>query len=430
MKSGHPRTRFTLVQKLIFGYAAMAFFTVGALVYAVTGLNSLHKSAREIAGSDLVLISLTERMRELIVAQQRYVGTYALFKDAEYAGLFRRRETVFLDLLHQTQRQNPGPDLDRLSTLYGNYQAAAAALFQDGMTDDEMLRSSAQKVFEAIDSVAAGQRHRLNQRLIAADNRERTTIRWALILSVTGFVLAICVAALFVYAISRAMNRLKQATRRIAEGDFDHDPQIPAGDEIGDLAKSVTDMAAQLKILEQLSLDASPLTRLPGNIAIERTLARRVNAGESFAMCYADLDNFKAYNDRYGYIKGNDVIRRTGEIIFDVIKKYGGDNAFVGHVGGDDFVMIVAPERIPQVCNGVIHSFSEMITMHYSPEDLEKGTTDGIDRYGVQRTFPIVTISIAVLLCQKASSIQRSRLPRRPRRSRSSSRVCRAAIIW
>jgi diguanylate cyclase (GGDEF)-like protein len=218
---------------------------------------------------------------------------------------------------------------------------------------------------------------------------------------VTGFLMVISVAGFFVYTVSRALNKLRQATHRIAEGDFDHDPQIPPGDEIGDLAKDFTDMAARLKILGQLSLDASPLTRLPGNIAIERVLARRVQAGESFAVCYADLDNFKAYNDRYGYIKGNDVIRCTGEIIFDAVKQHGDNDAFVGHVGGDDFVMIVAPDRIPQVCTSVIDGFREMIPAHYSPEDLEKGTTDGIDRYGVPRSFPIMTISIAVLLCQK-----------------------------
>jgi diguanylate cyclase (GGDEF)-like protein len=401
MSSKQGRTRFTLVQKLIFSYAAMAFFTVGALVYAVMGLNSLHKSAREIADGDLVLIGLTGRMRESIVAQQRYAGKYAILKEAEFADLFRRREADLLGLIDQTQQRKPGPDVDRLSTLYRSYQAAADSLFRDGKGGDAMLRSTAQKVFEAIDSVAVGQRHRLNQRLEAADDRERTTTRWALILSVTGFLLAICVAGFFVYTISRAVNKLKQATRRIAEGDFDHDPQIPRGDEIGDLAKDFTDMAARLKVLEQLSLDASPLTRLPGNIAIERILTRRVKAGESFAVCYADLDNFKAYNDRYGYVKGNDVIRCTGEIIFSVVKQHGDDQAFVGHVGGDDFVMIVAPDRIPRVCNGVIDGFREMITAHYSAEDLERGATDGIDRYGVQRTFPIVTISIAVLLCQK-----------------------------
>jgi diguanylate cyclase (GGDEF)-like protein len=401
MRSRPSITRLTLVQKLVLSYAAMAFFTVGALVYALMGLNSLHKSAREIAGTDLVLIGLTGKLRESTVAQQRYAGKYAILREAEFADLFRRREADFLDLLHQTQRQTPGPDLDRLFLLYRNYQAAADTLFQDSTAGDAVLRSAAERVFEAIDSVAAGQRHRLNQKLAAADDRERTTIRWALALSVTGFLLAIGVAGFFVYTVARTINKLKQATHRIAEGDFDHDPQIPAGDEIGDLAKDFTNMAARLKILEQLSLDASPLTRLPGNIAIERTLARRVKAGESFAVCYADLDNFKAYNDRYGYIKGNDVIRATGEIIFNVIKEHGDSNAFVGHVGGDDFIMIVAPDRIPQVCNAVITGFHEMIGTHYSPEDLAKGATEGMDRYGVRRTFPIMTISIAVLLCQK-----------------------------
>ena len=401
MRPKQSKTRFTLVQKLVFSYAAMAFFTVGALAYAVMGLNSLHKSAREIADRDLVLIELTGRMRESILAQQRYAGKFAILKEAEFAELFRRREADFLDLLHRVRQQKPGPEAERLSMLYRSYQTAADTLLQNGTSNDAMLRSGADKVFEAIDSLAASQRQQLNQRLEAADYRELTTTRWTLILSVTGFLLAVCVAGFFLYTISRAMRELRQATRRIAEGDFDYDPRIPAGDEIGDLARDFTEMAARLKVLEQMSLDASPLTRLPGNIAIERALARRVQLGESFAVCYADLDNFKAYNDRYGYIKGNDVIRSTGEIIFSVVKQHADDQAFVGHVGGDDFVMIVAPDRIPQVCNGVIDGFREMIPAHYSPEDLEKGATDGMDRFGVRRTFPIMTISIAVLLCQK-----------------------------
>ncbi len=401
MTPWQSRSRFTLVQKLIFSYAAMAFFTVGALVYAVMGLNSLHRSAREIAESDLALIGLTGRMRESIVAQQRYTGKYAILQEKEFAELFHRREADFLDLLRQTREQKPGPDVERLAAVYREYQAAADSLFQSGRGDDAALGPPAEKVTEAIDRVAAGQRARLEQRLKAADDRERTTTRWALVLSVTGFLLAIGVAGFFIYTISRAIHKLKQATHRIAEGDFDHDPQIPPGDEIGDLAQDFTAMAARLKVLEQLSLDASPLTRLPGNIAVERALSRRVAAGESFAVCYADLDNFKAYNDRYGYIKGNDVIRGTGEIIYHVVEQRGDPEAFVGHLGGDDFVMIVAPDRIPQVCNGVIERFHEMVAAHYSAADLERGATDGVDRYGVPRTFPIMTISIAVLLCQK-----------------------------
>ena len=401
MTDGQRRTTFTLVQKLLMSYAAMAFFTMGALVYAVMGLSSLHTSAREIARSDLVLINMSAQMHESLLAQQRYAGTYAILKESEFAELFRRREAEFLALLDQMRQREPGRNLEHLSLLYQDYRMTAGQLFQGSMTGDTALAPAARRVLDAIDSVEAAQQQRLEARLEAADYRERTTTRWILILSTTGFLVAISVAGFLVYTISRSIRKLKQATQKIAEGDFDHDPQIPAGNEIGDLAKDFTDMAARLKLLEQLSLDASPLTRLPGNIAIARAILRRVNADESFAVCYADLDNFKAYNDRYGYIKGNEVIRSAGEIIFDVVQRQGGDNAFVGHVGGDDFVMIVAPDRIPPVCDGVISAFSEMITAHYSPEDLAKGSTSGVDRYGVPRTFPIMTISIAVLLCQK-----------------------------
>ena len=102
-------------------------------------------------------------------------------------------------------------------------------------------------------------------------------------------------AALLIYNISTAVRKLKRATHRIAEGDFDFDPGIPPGDEVGDLAEDFTRMARRLKELEQISLDASPLTRLPGNIAIEQVLERKLSEGIPFAVCYADLDNFKAY---------------------------------------------------------------------------------------------------------------------------------------
>ena len=115
----------------------------------------------------------------------------------------------------------------------------------------------------------------LDAKLKSADQKESATVKWSMILSFTGFLLAIAVAALSIFNISSAITKLKKATHRIAEGDFDYDPQIPAGDEIGELAQDFSRMAERLKVLEQMSLDASPLTRLPGNIAIERILSRR-----------------------------------------------------------------------------------------------------------------------------------------------------------
>ena len=206
--------------------------------------------------------------------------------------------------------------------------------------------------------------------------------------------------ARLIYTISSSIKKLKQATFFIAEGNFDHDPQLPPGDEIGDLARDFTSMAAKLKELEQLCLDASPLTRLPGNIAIERVLNKKLHETAPFAVCYADLDNFKAYNDRYGYIKGSEVIKMTGEIIYDAVTAHTSEDSFVGHVGGDDFVMVVPSEEAGMVCESVIERFSDKIRGHYGAEDLAKGFTEGKDRYGVKRIFPIMTISIAVLICQ------------------------------
>jgi diguanylate cyclase (GGDEF)-like protein len=393
--------KLTLTQKLILSYAAMAFFTMGALMYAVMGLYSMHNTARTIAGKDLFLISAAEKLRVSILTQQKNVRKYAILGDHEYVDIYRRQEAEFLAQLRQAQQRKPGPELTFLGNVYQNYQATAERLFEGDLNSDASLRAASQKVLEAIDRFAANQRRQLSYRLEEADRQEETTIRWTLTLSFIGFFLALSVAGFSVYTISRAIAKLKRATHRIAEGDFDHDPLIPTGDELGDLAQDFSHMAGRLKVLEQMSLDASPLTRLPGNIAIERALTRRVDTGESFALCYADLDNFKAYNDRYGYIKASEIIQLTGKIIFEAIKEHGDSDSFVGHVGGDDFVMIVSPDQSATVCDAVIKGFDEMILAHYSPEDLDRGAIDGVDRYGVPRIFPIMTISIAVLVCDK-----------------------------
>jgi diguanylate cyclase (GGDEF)-like protein len=158
-------------------------------------------------------------------------------------------------------------------------------------------------------------------------------------------------------------------------------------------------MAARLKELEQLSLDASPLTRLPGNIAIERFINRHLKNQTSFAMCYLDLDNFKAYNDHYGYIKASEVLKEAGQVIHETIKCIGRADSFVGHIGGDDFVVIVAEAAAEAACQAVIRAIDDMIPKYYCEEDRNNGYIDGVDRYGVKRRFPLLSISIAALVC-------------------------------
>jgi diguanylate cyclase (GGDEF)-like protein len=216
----------------------------------------------------------------------------------------------------------------------------------------------------------------------------------------SGVSLALLVSTLLVYSFSTSINKLQKATHRIAAGDFDHDPLIPPGDEIGTLSGDFMRMAVRLKELEQLSLDASPLTRLPGNIAIERSINRRLRDRTSFAMCYLDLDNFKSYNDRYGYIKASEILKKTGEVIYEAVKRLNDPDAFVGHIGGDDFVVVIDARLAKAACQEIIARFDEMIPAYYSAEDRAIGAIDGVDRYGVPRIFPIISMSIAALTCQ------------------------------
>lgn len=392
--------RISLIGKIIAGYAAMALFSIAALAFAINGLVSLHQTAREIARTDLVFIRNLQQLRESLVAQERYAGKYMILGSSEFRDIFDKRSTEFNKILQTMQVSKSIPELPHLSSLYAAYQATSAAVFANRESDQGKMQTAGTKTLAAIDAIAVNEQKRLNEKLADTDRREQSTLNLTLILSFTGFLLATAVAIFVTYTISSAIRKLKTATHRIAEGEFDYDPQIPGGDEIGDLARDFTHMAARLKELEQISLDASPLTRLPGNIAIERILNKRLLSGEPFAVCYADLDNFKSYNDRYGYINGSELIRRTGEIIYEETSRHGGDDAFIGHVGGDDFVMVLPDETFSTVCEAVISRFDREVNEHYSAEDLERGEIKGKDRYGVERIFPIMTISIAVLVCQ------------------------------
>jgi GGDEF domain-containing protein len=264
-----------------------------------------------------------------------------------------------------------------------------------------VITTAADRTLAALDGIITDRQRLLGEKMAAADRQRIETVRLTLLLSFAGFLLAVSVAGFFAFNIYRSITKLKKATHRIAEGDFDFDPQIPFSDEFGELARDFTTMAAKLKDLEAVNLDASPLTRLPGNIAIERSLNRRLRGGESFALCYLDLDNFKSYNDRYGYVGASDIIKMTGEIIYTAVKEHGYENDFVGHIGGDDFVMIIASDKIALICDTVIWKFTEGIKGYYSEADLAAGSINGVDRYGVPREFPIMTISIAVLDCRK-----------------------------
>ncbi len=142
---------------------------------------------------------------------------------------------------------------------------------------------------------------------------------------------------------------------------------------------------------------ASPLTGLPGNLAIEEEIRRRIRSGRPFAVLYLDIDNFKSFNDRYGFRSGDEVIRQTARIIGAAMKHGGGEDDFVGHVGGDDFVAITTPLHDDIVCYECITEFDRLIPLYYSEEDRKKGYIIVKNRAGTTDVFPLMTVSIAVV---------------------------------
>jgi DNA-binding response OmpR family regulator/signal transduction histidine kinase len=146
------------------------------------------------------------------------------------------------------------------------------------------------------------------------------------------------------------------------------------------------------------ALLASPMTRLPGGRAIDQEVGRRFDAGVPFALSYLDLDNLKAYNDTYGYAKADGVLIQLAAILRETVAAHGGDGAFLGHVGGDDFVLLTAPERACAVCGEAIAAFDRVIPLYYEREDRERGFIEASDRFGARRQFPLLALSAATVV--------------------------------
>ena len=141
----------------------------------------------------------------------------------------------------------------------------------------------------------------------------------------------------------------------------------------------------------------SPLTRLPGNLAIEAELRRRIDGNEPFAVIYLDLDNFKAFNDVYGFTHGDEAIQLLARVTVDAVRRRGTANDFVGHIGGDDFIVVTQNERGEEIAKEVIAEFDRDIRNLYSAKDLRAGYIETRDRRGALNRFPIMTLSMAIV---------------------------------
>ena len=144
----------------------------------------------------------------------------------------------------------------------------------------------------------------------------------------------------------------------------------------------------------------SPLTGLPGNIRVQEEIRRRVSEEEPFALLYADLDHFKAYNDHYGFVRGDRAIQALARLVTETVHEVAGPTGFIGHVGGDDFIVIVLPELAEDMAAKLCSRFDALSASLYDPADGERGNIEVKDRQGNLRTFPLLTLSVGVATTQ------------------------------
>jgi len=150
-------------------------------------------------------------------------------------------------------------------------------------------------------------------------------------------------------------------------------------------------------------LSANPLTFLPGGPAIEEEAARRIKAGDPLAFFYIDIDNFKAYNDSYGYLNGDNAIKSLAGLLTDLENDFTDDDIFLGHIGGDDFTVMVNPRRAEEMARTLAAGFDAMAAGFYSEADRTRGFITATDRSGEIRDFPLMTLSIAIATNEKRS---------------------------
>ncbi len=212
-------------------------------------------------------------------------------------------------------------------------------------------------------------------------------------------VIIILVNIVFGYTLSKTIlgpiKILNSTTKIIAEGDLSVRTSINTQDELQELGETFNYMTEKLVKMKELAENANPLTKLPGNIVIHEKIEKIIQDNKKFMVIYCDLDNFKAFNDKYGIAKGDEAIKLTADIFKETIRVKGNPDDFIGHEGGDDFILLTTPDKAQEIANYIISAFDREIRSLYNQEDLTQGFIIAHARDNSVKNFPIMTISLA-----------------------------------
>lgn len=402
--------KLTISRKLLFGYLFMALLTVLAGAYALLSLQKLTGVVYNITNHQFVLMENSKKMIDILLAQESAEKKYLILKDPELEQIFWQRTDEFkgelnkartLKLDHQSKKTIA--EIERLQSHLKELFAREVLLVQNGQLPEAQAISDAESR-ATVDELAVKIRdiqknidRAINDEMKMIAGQGSTAVNMTMGLCLLSLILGITLALVITRNISKPLQQLQKATRLIAEGHLDHKIEARRDDEIGALAKSFAHMTKRLKVLEERNLDASPLTGLPGNLAIENHIEQLLAKGDTFSLCQVDLDNFKPFADKYGYAWGSEVIKEVADILQGYISEAELSGVFLGHIGGDDFVVIGNSGHVECICKRLVSDFEKRILSFYAEEDAENGYFIGKNRQGITQKFPLITVTAAIV---------------------------------
>jgi GGDEF domain-containing protein len=400
----------SIAKKMLVGYVSISAITITLALVSLLTLERLNNINRSIMEVNTPQLEALEKMRDVMLSQELFARRYVILKSPDMLEMFEERAAEFGRLITKMETLTSGEKstLEVLSRNHGRYtddlREALPHLMNPGSlkakTHNDAIHEAQMALFSTINQLAQSARTDQEQKVRLVSESGSRAFLAIVILCGLGISIGIGSVLLITRTIAASVGKLMTATRQIAQGTFDNLPVVPYRDELGTLSSAFAEMAKRLQSLEEMYLDASPLTHLPGGVAIENVLKKRLVSGQPLAFCLVDMDNFKAYNDYYGYVKGNDLILATARVIEEAASEHGTDEDFRGHIGGDDFVIITTPERHREICAAVVEKFDGLAPDFYHEKDRTRGFITGKTRQGDEVQFPLVTLSIAVVTNQ------------------------------
>ena len=397
---------------MLLGFSIMVLLTLLTGLYAVLSLRDIRRVSDGIVQRDLPIIEAAGQMTENLLAQDLYEKRSVILRDPAVQTLFLNRSEEFRLKLAQLNFASPeDQDLKgQIQTLHQEYdqffreeqdylnrkQESMAKAVSEGP-----MQSRINEMAKLLRELERRGREDQNAKTRLANQVSLQAFNITVVLVTISFFFGVGFAVFINSNLTYSIKQLQEAAHYIGQGLFDRALNVKATEEVQELADSFRWMSKRLKELGEMNLDANPLTRLPGNLAIEKALLTRLQEGVPFAFCLVDLDNFKAFGDRYGYVRGSDVLKKVADILSDCVKTLGSGPDFLGHIGGDDFVIITDPLRMEKLCEKVIHDFDETIPAFYDEDDRRRGYIISRDRKDIEQQFPFMTVSIAVVTNQK-----------------------------